>query len=73
MITGVWNLVAVDVGSTSSSYQATVLVKVTLAVLAGLFAAVHSVGTSKMALAVGGTLGAVCSLGALFVGVMLAG
>lgn len=71
VLTGMWNLMAVDITTASSAYQATVLLKIAVAILSGVFAAVHTVGKSKAALAVGGALGAVCALGAMFLGVLL--
>ncbi len=69
--TGAWNLAAVDVASTSTSYQVTVLVKVMVSVAAGAATAVHSIGRTRVALAVGGALGLVCSLAAMFLGLLL--
>jgi putative copper export protein len=71
VITGMWNLMAVDITTASSAYQTTVLVKIAVAILSGVFAAVHMVGKSKVALAVGGALGALCALAAMFLGVLL--
>jgi hypothetical protein len=71
IVTGAWNLTAVDIGNTSSAYQVTVFVKVVLSVGAGVCTVVHSVGRSKLALALGGALGLLTSLGAVFVGVLL--
>ena len=45
--------------------------KVALAIASGAFTLVHQVGRTKVALAVGGALGAVTALGALFLGVLL--
>jgi hypothetical protein len=47
------------------------MVKVTLAILSGAAAAVHQVGRSKVALAVGGAVGLLGAVGALFLGVLL--
>lgn len=69
--TGLWNLVEVDVANTSSAYQATIFLKIMLAVAAGAFTLVHQLGTSKAALAIGGALGALASAGALFLGILL--
>ena len=66
-----WNLMAVDITEASSAYQATVLLKIALAILSGVFAAVHTVGKTKVALAVGGALGLLTSLAAMFLGVLL--
>ncbi len=70
-ITGLWSLAEVDVADTSTSYQVTVLVKIVLAIASGAAAAVHAVGRSKVALAVGGAVGLLASLGAMFVGVLM--
>jgi putative copper export protein len=71
VITGMWSLMAEDITSTSSAYQATVLLKIAVAILSGVFAAVHSVGKSKAALAIGGALGALCGIAAMFLGILL--
>ncbi len=71
VLTGMWNLMAVDITEASSAYQATVLLKIALAILSGVFAAVHTVGKTKVALAVGGALGLLTSLAAMFLGVLL--
>jgi putative copper export protein len=71
LLTGMWNLMAVDITNTSSAYQATLLLKIAVAIASGAFAAVHAVGKSKAALAVGGALGALCAIGATFLGVVL--
>lgn len=70
-VTGLWSLAEVDVANTSTSYQVTVLVKIVLAIGSGAAAAVHAVGRSKVALAVGGAVGLLASLGAMFVGVLM--
>ncbi|MEN9645591.1 MAG: hypothetical protein RL238_2260 [Actinomycetota bacterium] len=71
VLTGMWSLMAVDITEASAAYQATVLLKIAVAILSGVFAAVHTVGKSKAALAVGGALGALTSLLAMFLGVLL--
>lgn len=71
VVTGMWSLMAEDITTTSSAYQATVLLKIALAILSGVFAAVHTVGTTKAALAIGGALGALTAIAAMFLGVML--
>ncbi|HWL44593.1 MAG TPA: hypothetical protein VNQ73_16755 [Ilumatobacter sp.] len=71
LITGVWNLAAVDVTDTTSAYQQTLLVKLLLVAVSGGAAAVHSVGRSKLALALGGALGLLGALGAMFCGYLL--
>ncbi len=71
VLTGMWNLMAVDITASTSSYQGTVLFHLALAIASGVFAAVHTVGKSKAALAVGGALGALTAVAAMFVGVLL--
>lgn len=69
--TGMWNLFEVSVSSQTTDYQATVAVHLVAAVIAGGAAAVHSVGKSRLALALGGALGMLASLVTLFVGLLL--
>jgi len=71
VVTGMWNLMEVDITNTSNAYQATVLLKIAVAIGAGVFVAIHSIGKSKLALALGGALGALCSVGAVYLGVLL--
>ncbi len=71
LITGMWGLMAIDTTTSSAAYQITLMLKITLAIVSGAAAAVHTVSTSKLALAVGGAAGLVTSLGALFLGVLL--
>ena len=71
VVTGAWNLAAVEVGSTSTSYQVTVLVKVLVSAAAGAATAVHSVGRSRAAIALGGAIGLLSSLAAMFLGLLL--
>lgn len=70
VVTGLWNLMAIDVTALDTAQQATVLVHVAIGLLSGMFAAVHSFGNSRAALAVGGALGLLSALGATFVGVL---
>ena len=71
VLTGLWNLAEIDVTNTSTSYQITLFVKISLAMLSGAAAAVHQVGQTKIALAVGGALGLLAALGAMFCGILL--
>lgn len=71
VITGIWNILAVDMTSLDTSYQATAFVHILLAAITGVSAAVHSIGTSRAALAIGGAVGGLTALGALFVGILL--
>lgn len=71
VVTGVWNLADIDVGNTTTSYQITLFVKIALAMASGAAAAVHQVGRSKVALALGGAIGLLAALGAMFCGYLL--
>lgn len=71
VITGIWNILAVDMTSLDTSYQATAFLHILLAAVTGVSAAVHSIGTSRAALAIGGAVGGLTALGALFVGILL--
>jgi putative copper export protein len=71
VLTGLWNLGEVDVTNTSTAYQITLFVKIALAMVSGAAAAVHQVGRSKVALAVGGALGFLAALAAMFCGYLL--
>jgi hypothetical protein len=59
------------VTNTDTAYQVTLMIKITLAVLSGVFAAVHSVGRTKLAVALGGSLGGLFAIAALFFGILL--
>jgi putative copper export protein len=71
VLTGIWNLTEVAFSSRSTAYQVTLLVKLVLAAISGVAAAVHQIGRSRLALALGGALAGVGAIGALFLGVLL--
>ena len=71
VITGLWNIAEVDVTNTDTAYQVTLMLKVALAILSGVFAAVHAAGRSTLTIALGGSLGGLCALGAMFLGILL--
>jgi putative copper export protein len=71
VVTGMWNLMEVELTDASSAYQGTVLLHIAFAVGAGMFVAIHQFGQSVMAKAVGGSAGALLSVAALFVGLLL--
>ena len=70
-VTGMWNILDIEVGDMSTDYQVTMFVHVLLAMATAIFAVIHSVGKTKLALALGGAFGLLTSLGAMFVGIML--
>lgn len=71
VLTGVWNLADIDVANTTTTYQITLFVKIALAIASGAAAAVHQLGRSKVALAVGGAIGLIAALGAMYCGYLL--
>jgi putative copper export protein len=73
LVTGVWHLLAIDVGDRSTAYHATLGLKLLVVAISAGGVAVHIIGRSKAALAIGGALGFVGALAALFLGVQLHG
>ena len=73
VVTGIWNLLAIEVGDRSSQYHMVLGIKILVVALAGMGSAVHIVGRSKVALAIGGSVGALGSLAAVLLGVWLSG
>ena len=71
VLTGLWNIAEVHVGDTTTKYQVTLMVKITLAILSGVFAAVHAAGRTKLVIALGGALGGLCAIGAMYFGILL--
>jgi putative copper export protein len=70
VVTGIWNVVAVD--DDSAAFQHTLMLKYLLVLVSGVTAYLHQRSTSSTGLAVYGALTALSALGALFVGVWLA-
>ena len=71
VVTGMWNILDITVGDMSTEYQVSMFVHVLLALAAAMFVVIHSVGQTKLALALGGALGLLTSLGAMFIGILL--
>ena len=70
VVTGVWNVVALD--DNSAAFQHTLMLKYVLVLLSGVTAFLHQRATSTRGLAVFGAMTGLSALGALFVGVWLA-
>ena len=70
VVTGVWNVLALD--DPSESYQRTLMLKYGLVLASGVTAYLHQRATSPRTMAVYGALTGLTALGALFVGVWLA-
>ena len=73
VVTGIWNLLVIDVGDRSGAYLVTLMVKLGVVVLSGMSAAWHATARSRVALAAGGALTGLTALVALFLGVQLHG
>lgn len=71
VVTGVWNLLAIDVAETSIEYQVTLGLKIAVAALSGVAAAVHAGTSSRAVLAASGAVSGLAALGAVFLGVLL--
>jgi len=73
VLTGFWNVAAVNAHSSTSAWKAVLGVKIAFVVLAGLGAWLHARASSKGAVAAWGSIAGTASIVALVLGVMLAG
>ncbi len=73
VLTGFWNISAVDAKHASSAWTAVLGIKIAVVVIAGVAVFLHQRSTSKVGLAVWGAIGALASVLALCLGVFLAG
>jgi putative copper export protein len=74
VVTGIWNVVAVnDADHPNSTYQAVLGAKVAVVAASGITAGLHTRATSTRGLAVWGALTGLTALSALYLGVLLAG
>jgi uncharacterized membrane protein len=73
VVTGFWNISAVDAHHASSAWNVVLGIKIASVVLAGLGVFLHQRATSRTGLAVWGAVGALASVVALCLGVFLAG
>jgi putative copper export protein len=71
VITGVWNMLAIGLGDTTTAYQVTLFLKIAVVAVAGVAAFIHSTTSSRITLAVGGAVGGLASLVAVFLAVLL--
>lgn len=70
VVTGIWNVMAMD--DDSPSFQRTLMLKYGLVLASGVTAYVHQKATTPRMMAIFGALTGTTALGALFVGVWLA-
>jgi len=73
VVTGFWNIGALTVKDASSAWKAVLMVKIAVVVVAGVAVFLHQRASSRRATAVWGAVGALASVGALALGVFLAG
>lgn len=71
VLTGVWNLVEVEVGDRSTAYQVTLFVKLSIVAVSGISAFLHTQARTRRGLAIWGALSGVATIAALFFGVLL--
>ena len=71
VLTGVWNVVEVDVADTSIEYQITLFLKLVVVAASGISAAAHIGARSKGALAFWGALSGLSAIAAVFLGILL--
>ncbi len=72
VLTGVWNVVEVDVADTSIEYQITLFLKLVVVAASGISAAAHIGARSRGALAFWGALSGLSAIAAVFLGILLA-
>lgn len=73
VFTGAWSLASVDAANRSGEWLATLAVKLCLVGVAVAATLVHSFGKSRIAIAAGAAMALAASLGAMYLGVLLAG
>lgn len=71
VLTGIWNLVEIEVGDRSTAYHVTLAVKLLVVAATGTASAVHSLTSSPAVRAITGAVGLAGSIAALVFGVML--
>lgn len=71
--TGIWNVMATHPSTQSGAWRTVLWVKVAVVALAGVAAYLHTRSASRRGLAVWGSLSGLSALGALVLGVLLAG
>jgi putative copper export protein len=71
VVTGIWNIVEVDVVDRSTDYQVTLFVKLVVVAASGVAAFAHGVAGTRAQLALWGAVSGVAALAALFLGVQL--
>lgn len=73
VLTGLWNIGALTIDHASTAWKTVLIVKIVVVALAGVAVYLHQRASSRTALAVWGATGALASVAALCLGVLLAG
>ena len=73
VLTGFWNIAANPLSGATAAWKVVLMVKIAVVVLAGVAVLLHQRATSKAATAVWWAVGALASVAALCLGVLLAG
>ena len=71
VVTGIWNVMEVEVGDRSTGYQIGLMLKLLIVATSGISAFLHTTATKKSTLALWGAIGGITALAALLFGVML--
>lgn len=71
VVTGIWNILEIDVGDRSTSYQVGLLLKLLIVATSGVTAYLHTTATKRSMLALFGAIGGITALLALLFGAML--
>jgi putative copper export protein len=72
VFTGVWGLTEINVGDRSSNYHATFGIKMLFVAAAIIATLIHSAGQTKLAKALGGAIGLLASIFAMYLGTLMA-
>lgn len=70
-VTGIWNIIEVDLGDVETSYNMAFGTKFLLVIISGMAAWIHSTSTKPAIKGMMGGIGFLASLGALFLGFTL--
>jgi putative copper export protein len=71
VVTGIWATLDIDMTAMDTDYHVTFGIKIVLVAVAGLAAAAHANTKSKLVMALGGAIGLLGSLVAMYAGVLL--
>jgi putative copper export protein len=72
VVTGIWNVMEIDLTERSNGYQVGVMLKMLIVAVSGVSAYLHTTATKRSALAAWGAIGGVSALTALLFGAILA-